>query len=268
MRTTLPAAVSALALLVTSCSGSADLEPSAQLEDMLPQEAAYPEGYDISTEDVTELEGDEDQDITEDFASIEPPECERALSVGDNSADVADGADAAQQLVTPDGQDEPVYTYLLFSEVDGSASAPGEGLREMTRQCSEFTGTDEDGTQWSMSFAEIDGATAQVPEATGAYRVTMSGDPDSMGADIDMTLRAASGNVEDTYFTMVSVTMEDSARQPSVEDFDPTECDADPHEAGFSDAVDECRAEAASERQSSEDSDFVGVLDEAVAPLR
>ncbi|WP_431888498.1 hypothetical protein [Nocardiopsis alba] len=239
----------ALLLPLTACSEQVVLEPSERLESLLLPSSDYPDGFEVETIDLDEVDGSGGGGT--DFDSIEPAACEEAFE--DSPADVPEeAAEGAGQVAVSSGSSPTFYTYALVSG-DFDETQDASDYEAMLSSCSTMTAVSDgitmEGSIRGTSFPSL-------PDQGDAFTMDLSAD------GLDMTMWTAWGQVADVHFVLIGM---DLGSSPDVNASTlAREC--------FDDRMDtECRdrlfQEAADEARAAQEEEFDEVLAAAVALL-
>ncbi|MFC7743776.1 hypothetical protein ACFQXA_26590 [Nocardiopsis composta] len=201
-----PALIPVVAFALSGCTAAAgpqvEMEHSDRLEALLPPADAYPEGYEVDTPPLDEVEQQESTGAS--FDEVRPTACGEALQERPEQAPEG-AAEGAFQIAEPDSSDGGTfYIYALaegdFSEHDVD-TAP---IQRVIYDCSTFTAYLE-GEEMTGTTSEL--SSDGLPEGTDGFTMKLS------GAGMQMTTRAAWGEVSGVYYALVALTLaEDSPR--------------------------------------------------------
>ncbi|MBE2997677.1 hypothetical protein IDM40_02995 [Nocardiopsis sp. HNM0947] len=240
----------ALALPLAGCgSPQVELEQSDRLEALLPSSSDYPDGFDVETVDITDVE--DDGSAGGDWDSVSPSECEDAMDGGPGDVP-EEAAEGAAQTLTPSGDDaHGVYVYMLTSGEFQAGAEEEAHLRAMLDACSSLTATYDD-MELEGSMAEAD--SPALPEGGDGFTM-------DVGADgFDMATTVVWAQVEDVHFLLMGMNTGAEA------DVSPHEI-VDECEIGDRDCRDRVTERAESDAQDEIDAEFDEVLEAGVAAL-
>lgn len=194
----------ALLLPLTGCGPQLNITNSERLDAMLPSPSDYPEGFDVEPIDMDEIDGTSVS--AADFDSIEPADCERAMS--NSPADFPDeAAEGAGQVAVHSRSSGPaLYTYVLVSGDFEQEEFDASAYEAMLDSCSTMTVFTED-IEMEGGLHRADAPA--LPDQGGKFTMDLSAD------GMNMTMWSAWGQVEDVHFVLISMVM-DTGTGPTI----------------------------------------------------
>ncbi|MDS1271069.1 hypothetical protein RIF23_12245 [Lipingzhangella sp. LS1_29] len=175
-----------------------DEAPAVDPDDLLPPDSAYPDGYDVSREDLPNVQNPESAE----FTNVDPPEC-APLTDHEPDLSVLDEMEMAAQLAEPEDLN-PIYTFVVFTDVPPESEVEDElaGVdEELLAHCSDMTVEDTDTD--SVFHMSLDYFHPDAPGVDGAFSTTTEGT--GMASQVRLTARFAVGEMNDVHFLLTSV---------------------------------------------------------------
>lgn len=234
----------ALVLPLVGCGGAQiELQHSEELEALLPAPSDYPDGFDVETVDITELD-DSGGSGTSDFDSIEPTVCEEALEGGPGDVP-EEAAEGAGQTLTPSGEEtNSVYVYFLTTGDFEENAQDRAAYETMLDSCSSMTVVEDD---MEMEAGISPAHSPALPEGGEGFTMELSSE------GFAMVMRVGWGQVEDVHFVLVGMSAGTEAEvSPSTL--------ADECELGDAQCRDRVQEEAQNEAQEELEVEFDEVL--------